>query len=50
MPAQRHFIHCQRLFTGLEDVVRRDQTLVVEQGRGVHPCRPHGAGAGACAG
>ena len=28
----RQFIHCQSLFTGLEDDVRRNQTLVVENG------------------
>lgn len=27
----RHFVRCQRLFTGLGDEVLRDQTLVVEQ-------------------
>jgi imidazolonepropionase-like amidohydrolase len=30
--ASRQFIRCQRLFTGLDDDLRRDQTLVVEQG------------------
>ena len=28
----RQFIHCQRLFTGLDDAVKPQQTLVVEQG------------------
>ncbi len=28
----RRFIRCRRLFTGLEDTLRREQTLVVEQG------------------
>lgn len=36
MTTQRQFIRCQRLFTGLEDAVRRDQTLVVEQGVFTH--------------
>ena len=30
--ASRQFIRCQRLFTGLDDELRREQTLVVEQG------------------
>ena len=36
----RQFIHCQRLFTGLDDAYRLDQTVVVEQGRFsfVGPC------------
>jgi imidazolonepropionase-like amidohydrolase len=34
--SQRHFIRCRRLFTGLEDVVRVDQTLVVEGGVFTH--------------
>lgn len=29
----RQIIHCQRLFTGLDDEVRNNQTLVVEDGR-----------------
>jgi imidazolonepropionase-like amidohydrolase len=32
----RHFIRCRRLFTGLEDDVRMDQTLVVEGGVFTH--------------
>lgn len=30
--AARQFVRCQRLFTGLEDTPRHDQTLVVEHG------------------
>jgi imidazolonepropionase-like amidohydrolase len=30
--ASRQFIRCQRLFTGLDDDLRREQTFVVEQG------------------
>lgn len=33
MPANRQFIRCQRLFTGLEDELRHDQVMVVDQGR-----------------
>lgn len=29
----RQFIHCQRLFTGLEDDIRHHQTLVVDGGQ-----------------
>jgi len=32
MTTERQFIRCTRLFTGLEDEVRRDQTVVIEQG------------------
>ena len=33
MALARQFVRCQRLFTGLDDVLQRDWTLVVEQGR-----------------
>jgi imidazolonepropionase-like amidohydrolase len=36
MGGQRQFVRCQRLFTGLEDVLRYDQLLVIEQGRFTH--------------
>lgn len=36
MSAPRQFVRCQRLFTGLEDTVRHDQVLVIEQGRFSH--------------
>lgn len=36
MAAKRQFVRCQRLFTGLEEEVRNDQTLIIEQGRFSH--------------
>jgi imidazolonepropionase-like amidohydrolase len=35
-PDTRQFVRCQRLFTGLDDDLRRHWTLVVEQGRFTH--------------
>ena len=45
----RQFIHCQRLFTGLEDQIRHNQTLVVENGQFIFvgapgDAPPHGPG------
>ncbi len=36
MGAPRQFVRCQRLFTGLDDELRCEWTLVVEQGRFTH--------------
>lgn len=36
MGTQRQFVRCQRLFTGLDDGLRDDQVLVIEQGRFTH--------------
>ena len=36
MAAPRQFVRCKRLFTGLEDGLRHDQLLVIEQGRFSH--------------
>jgi imidazolonepropionase-like amidohydrolase len=34
--SSKQFIRCQRLFTGLEDTLRHDQTLVIEHGLFTH--------------
>lgn len=36
MTSSRHFVRCKRLFTGLDEALRCNWTLIVEQGRFTH--------------